>query len=64
MSKKYLVEWTIDMDAESPREAAQKAWEAMRTVDSTANHFSVLEYDGDGERVEIDLSAEGEDVTL
>ncbi|MEW6545090.1 MAG: hypothetical protein AB1411_15960 [Nitrospirota bacterium] len=38
----YFVEWEMDIDdAQSPREAAQQAWEAMRRPDSSANVFTV-----------------------
>lgn len=53
----YLVTWEIDiLDADNPREAAQKAWEHMRREDSTANVFDVT--DPQGDTVRVDLSEE------
>lgn len=43
----YLVRWEIDIDdVDSPREAAERAWEAMRRPDSIANVFGVTDADG------------------
>jgi hypothetical protein len=41
----YLVEWTIDIEADSPREAARKALETQRDEDSIAVCFTI--HDGD-----------------
>ena len=47
MAGEYRVFWEIDaLDAETPREAAQEAWRAMRRVDSQANVFTVMPPDG------------------
>lgn len=51
----YRVTWTIDVDAESPREAAQEALRIQRKEDSTATVFEV----NCGDRVEtVDLEPE------
>lgn len=39
--KTYRVVWEIDVDATSPRDAAEKAWELMRFPDSRASIFYV-----------------------
>jgi hypothetical protein len=49
----YLVEWAIDIEADSPQEAAQLALETQRDETSTATVFTVS---GDGNVVDIDLS--------
>lgn len=41
----YLVKWKISIEANSPREAAEQAWEIMRRPDSTANVFTVISED-------------------
>lgn len=47
MAGEYRVFWEIDaLDAETPREAAQEAWRAMRRMDSQANVFTVMPPDG------------------
>ena len=53
MQHRYLVTWEMDIYADSPREAAEKAWEHMRHPDSTANVFTVLNKDGD--KIIVDL---------
>lgn len=47
MSQRYLVTWEMDIYADSPREAAEKAWDYMRHPFSTANVFTVIDKDGD-----------------
>lgn len=42
---KYLVTWTIDVDAETPEEAARKA-RPMQTGDTSALVFDVMSHDG------------------
>jgi len=39
--KTYLVQWSIDIEAETPREAAEKAREIQLDPESFATHFSV-----------------------
>ena len=41
--KSFRVTWEIDIDAASPREAAEKALHIQRDVDSTATVFTVAE---------------------
>ena len=40
--KTYLVQWSIDIEAKSPREAAIKAREFIRDPEMIANSFRVL----------------------
>jgi hypothetical protein len=39
--KEYLVEWSIEITAESPEGAARQAWAIVRAEDSRADHFEV-----------------------
>lgn len=55
----FLVEWRINISADTPEEAAQKAWEIMRRPDSTANCFHII--DDAGNETAVDLMEEGED---
>lgn len=57
--KPYLVKWEIDIDADSPREAAEKAFEIQQRPGSTANAFVV--YDKEGRRTLVDLEEEEDD---
>ena len=50
---RYLVTWEMDIYAETPREAAEKAWGHMRAQDSTANVFAVVNKDGDTTIVDL-----------
>lgn len=52
-AQRYLVTWEIDIYADSPQEAAEKAWDHMRASDSTANVFNVI--DKDGGKTTVDL---------
>ena len=52
----YLVEWLIDIDADTPEEAAVQALIAQRDPQSTATFFTVT--DEDGVRHNIDLELE------
>ena len=52
-AQRYLVTWEMDIYADSPREAAEKAWDYMRHPFSTANVFTVVNKDGD--RIIVDL---------
>lgn len=45
--KTYRVSWEIDIDAESPRAAAEKAQAIQRDPESLATVFDVIEMDGD-----------------
>ena len=40
--KLYRVNWDIDIYADSPREAAEKALHIQRDIHSMATHFSVV----------------------
>ena len=59
----YRVEWTIDVPANNPREAAENAFAHMRRPDTTATCFSVTEHDGDGQSVPVDLMDPGSPYT-
>lgn len=50
----YLVTWEMNITADSPLEAAQRAWHYMRTPDSTANVFDVTGEDGRTVRVDLE----------
>lgn len=52
----YKVTWTIDLDADSPREAAKEALAIQRDVFLDAVYFEVT--DPDGKTVGIDLGEE------
>ena len=56
MQHRYLVTWEMDIYADSPWEAAEKAWGHMRALDSSANVFEVIDANGVG--TIIDLSEE------
>ena len=56
MEQHYLVIWEMDICAETPREAAEKAWGHMRAPDSIANVFNVI--DKDGVKTKVDLMEE------
>lgn len=51
----YLVQWEINITADSPEAAAREAWYYMRKPDSTANVFDVV--GEEGPTVRIDLTA-------
>ena len=50
----YRIEWTIELDADTAREAAEKAFEIMQRPGTTANYFTVAPEIG--EPVNVDLS--------
>lgn len=54
--KEYRVEWVIELDAESPEEAAAQALEIQRDPESIATVFRVSAV-GDPDEVWVDLSA-------
>ena len=54
--KTYHVMWEIDLDAESPEEAAKMALLIQRDSKSSATVFDVIEHDGH-ETVRLDLEA-------
>lgn len=45
----YRVTWVIEVEAESPREAAEEAQRIQRDPDSLATVFVVSEYNNGGE---------------
>jgi len=55
--KTYYVEWSVEVDAETPEAAAREAVAMHRDPDSIANVFDVIECTetGNGEKVRIDL---------
>jgi hypothetical protein len=54
MQTRHQVVWRIDVYAENTKDAAKQAWEAMRSLNSTANYFEV--FDQDGVQTNVDLS--------
>ncbi len=52
--KTYFVKWEIEIDADSPREAASKALEIHRNPQSIATVFGVS--DKNGNAYQVDLS--------
>ena len=54
----YSVSWRIDIEAESPVEAARQALEIHRDPNSTATVFDI--YDEDGNHTCVDLLGTGE----
>ena len=52
----YLVTWEINIEAKSPREAAEKALKIQRNPESIATVFQVWAEDTDMEPDVIDLS--------
>lgn len=53
----YRVTWTVDITADSPRDAARQALEMQRDAESTATVFEVSERGADGAPVSVDLGA-------
>ncbi len=49
----YYVEWAMDIDAESPREAAEKARTYQCKPNTTATVFDVTGEDGETIRVDL-----------
>lgn len=54
----YFVTWEIEIDADSPREAAQKALTIQRNPESAAVVFGVMEHDTGDDMEQIDLMEE------
>lgn len=54
----YLVQWEIELSADTPEEAAQAALEIMRDPESTALFFKVIH--DDGHLIDVDLREENE----
>ena len=57
----YIVTWTIDIDAKTPRQAAELAFEIMQDKDSIANSFEVLDPKS-GELIEVDIMMDHEEI--
>ena len=55
--KTYHVSWEIEVEATNPRAAALRAQIIQRDPESTANVFTVKEFESKEEAVEIDLDA-------
>ncbi len=53
--KTYRVEWSIEIDADTPREAAEMALDIQRDPFSTATVFEVKEFDTDEDAQTVDL---------
>lgn len=41
----YIVNWSIDIDAQNPQDAARQALEILRDTNSTATYFDVINTD-------------------
>ena len=54
MTKEFLVEWRINVEADTPQLAAARALEIQRNAESHAVVFDVYETDN-GEKVTVDL---------
>lgn len=54
----YRVIWTIDLDAESPEDAARKALDMHRDPGSWATHFEVRDPQGRIQEVDLGCPAE------
>jgi len=51
--KEYLVQWEIELKAESAEDAARQALAIMRDPDSMATVFDVFDEDGESERIDL-----------
>ena len=60
----YKVTWTIDIDAENPREAAEQALEIMQDKGSEALNFDVCNPDTGKVIENVDLFEEQEVLTV
>lgn len=52
----YRVVWEIDLEADSPEEAAELALEAQRDPTSLATVFEVFEASGKKTRIDVDIT--------
>ena len=59
--KEFLVTWQIDIEAETPEDAAREAFRVHRDSDSMATVFEVQERtkDGHGEAIRVDIEEVG-----
>ncbi len=55
----YRVVWEIDVEAESPHDAARQAFSHMQRQGTTTNCFEV--YDQNGNHTQVDLLEEEEE---
>ena len=46
MEQRFRVVWEIDVYAETPREAAEQAFDHMQRPNTLANYFKVCDQDG------------------
>lgn len=53
--KSYKVRWEIDIEADSAREAAEKAREIQLDLESIANYFTVESSSGESADIDLDL---------
>ena len=51
----YHIEWTIDLPAGTPREAAQMAFAIMQKPGTTATDFTVKGFDSPDDAISVDL---------
>ncbi len=56
--KRYFASFGLDVKAETPREAAEKAWSLLR--DGPLPVASVTSHDGEHERVDLETCEESE----
>lgn len=49
----FVVEWKIDITAETAEQAAREAWRHMRRRDSIANVFQVIGENGESEQIDL-----------
>lgn len=54
MPKNYLVTWEIDVECDTPEEAALEAWNLVRREHSTANVFTVLDQEGGSTKIDLE----------
>ena len=51
----FCVTWTIDIDAETPEEAAREALKVQRDPQSTATFFDVSDNDGHDFGIDLEI---------
>ena len=54
----YVATWQMEIEADTPEDAARQAWGHMRREDSTANVFEIIAEDGERARVDLTELAE------
>ena len=52
--KNYCVTWELELDADSPEEAARLAWKFMRETDANCNCFTVCDDEGNVTRIDLE----------